>query len=208
MILITHEMQWATRADSYLTDQGIQSLLTSFLSWLSAHDMDGVPFSKWLYEACMEAGIEPIMALAMLQKEQSLVQKWKVGQMPTQNTLDWACGFGAFEGSKPEDRDPEYKGFAKQIKLMLARWKEYFSWKCIINWKTTPIALYDDNGKTGEKIIAGNLETALHLLYNPRMGSDDGVPLLKNIWTRYYSQAERLGVLENGKGRPDTGDAE
>lgn len=204
MILITHEMQWATRADSYLNDRGIQSLLASFQSWLSAHDMDGVPFSKWLYEACMEAGIEPIMALAMLQKEQSLVQKWKVGQMPVQSKLDWACGYGCPETG---GRNEAFKGFDKQIKAMLATWKKYLTWKQIINWKTTPIALYDDNGKTGEKIIAGNLETALHLLYNPRMGSDDGVPLLRNIWLRYYYQAERLGVLENGKGRPDIGQA-
>lgn len=196
--LIDDNMQWATRENAYLDADGIQKLLEHFNSWLKSYEMKkGFLFSAWLFEACCEYGIEPIMALAMLQKEASLIQKYKWPVKPADGVIDWCCGYGCPESG---GRKKEFKGFEKQITSMLASFQKYIDdapkkWPSIRSWKTWPVELYDDGGKTGEKVLAGNLETALHLLYNPRIDGD-GVDLLKNIWDRYYREANELNLIE------------
>lgn len=198
--LIDSNMQWASAEDAYLDSAGVQRFLEGFGSWLAKYKMpNGTAFSKWLWQKSIDHGIEPIMAMAMLQKEQSLIQKWRENDRPPQSKLDWACGYGASEGSRPENRDPDLKGFDVQIEKMLGSFQGYIDagneWPSIARWETVPVALYGDDGrKTGEKVLAGNLETALHLLYNPRIDGD-GVSLLKNIWDRYYDHAQKLNLI-------------
>lgn len=197
VLLIDENMQWATAEDAYLDADGVQKFLEGFNSWLKlfkvAHD---IPFSKWFWDKAIEHGIEPIMGLAMMQKEQSLIQKWQYPARPSQEKLDWACGYGCPETG---GRKEEFRGFEKQIDLMLGSFQRYIDggkkWPSIANWQNTAVALYKDGGRlTGEKVLAGNLETALHLLYNPRVDGD-GVSLLKTIWDRYYEKAQKLNLV-------------
>jgi len=198
--LIDENMQWATVDNAYLDSMGIQKFLEYVGSWLQMKKMnDGKAFSQWLFDHATAEGIEPIMAMAMLQKEQSLIQKWQFPSIPPASVTDWACGYGAPEGSKPANRDPKYKGLETQIVLMLQSFNKYIKngdkWPSIKHWQTTPVALYVDGGrKSGEKVLAGTLETALHLLYNPRVDGD-GVSLLKTIWDRYYEKAQKLNLI-------------
>lgn len=199
--LIYPNMHSATVEDAYLGPEQLQALLEHFSSWLSEHMINSRRFSDWIYEKATENEIEPIMALAMLQKEQSLVQRWRVGQRPPQHVLDWACGYGAAEGLPPEARDQSKKGFSKQIKYMLGAFAGYMSHPNIQNWQSTPIKLYGPD--RGRKVIAGNLETALHLRYNPRVGNgNDGISLLVRVWDRFYMEANSLGILNQTKGSP------
>lgn len=205
LTIIDPEMMWADKDNAYLDAAGIKAFLVSFDSWLKDYNVEMTewdeerktltkvgekPFNEWLFEAATFNGIDPIMALSMLQKEQSLIQKWRGDERPPQKVIDWACGYDC-----PEDGGHRYgnkfKGFATQVKSMLGTWERYRSWSPIKNWPTSPFYLYDKQ----ETVTAGNLETAMHLLYNPR---ESGVTLLKTIWDRYYEKAEKLGIIREG----------
>lgn len=69
------------------------------------------PVSTVLWEVSQEFSINPKVLLVTLQKEQGLLTK----TAPTQTQLDWALGFGCYDGSTPETRDPKYKGLGNQI---------------------------------------------------------------------------------------------
>jgi len=182
--LIDGDMMWCDADNAYLDADGIQKLLVQFGSWLKDFKVNGKPFSEWIFEVTTNAGIEPLMTLAMLQKESSLIQKYTT--QPKDKVLDYCLGFGC-----PEDgtRNPNYQGFEKQINAMLNAFSDkYLKWKEIINYASTPIYLYDQK----RKVLAGNKETALHLLYNPRY---DGVNLLKTIWERYYKICDDINII-------------
>lgn len=189
LTIIDNEMMWCTPDNAYVDSKGIQKLLEAFDSWLKDEKINGRPFSEWIFETSLHAGIEPLMTLAMLQKESSLIQKYH--NRPPDKLLDWCLGFGCPESG---GRNENYRGFTKQIDSMLEAFSEkYPKWPQVINFKTTPINIYGAQG--GEKVLAGNLETAMHLLYNPRLS--DGVELLKTVWDRMYSKAEELGIIND-----------
>lgn len=182
--LIDVDMMWCDVENAYIDANGIQKLLVQFGSWLKEFKVNDRPFNEWIFEVTTNAGIEPIMTLAMLQKESSLVQKYST--RPKDKVLDYCLGFGCPENGT---RNPNYQGFEKQINSMIDAFSnKYLKWNEIINYASTPIYLYD----TKEKVLAGNKETALHLLYNPRY---EGVKLLKDIWDRYYSICDKLNIL-------------
>src|SRR5574340_68189 len=69
------------------------------------------PVSQLVWEVSQEFNVNPKVMLVMLQKEQSLLE----ATAPSQNALDWAFGFGCYDGSTPDTRDPKYKGLGNQI---------------------------------------------------------------------------------------------
>lgn len=180
---IDDEMMFADKENSYIDINGIQGLLDRFGSFLREFYVDQKKFSTWLYDLCMEHGIEPIFALAMLQKESSLVQMYK--SKPPMVVLDWCCGFGCPETG---GRNPKYKGFAVQIHSMLDCWGRYKKVKQVKDFANTKVFLYD----TKEWVLADDEATAMNLYYNPRR---EGIELLEKIWYRYYEECEKLNLL-------------
>jgi len=179
---IDNDMMYATVENAYLDAAGVQKLLEFLGSWLKDYKINGRQFSEWLFEAATAAGIEPIFALAMLQKEQGITQ---AKTKPVKRVLDRACGFGCPDNAPDKT---EYYGFEKQILSMLSQFEKYDEWDCIINYKDTPVKLVD----TGETVLAGNEPTAKNLLYNPWL---EGITILKKVWNRYYNISKELKFI-------------
>lgn len=105
------------RAWGSLSAPDIQAFLERYTgvldTTLAPRHSDGTmqPVSLLIAEVSQEFSINPKVLLVMLQKEQSLLTK----TAPSQTTLDWALGFGCYDGSTPETRDPKYKGLGNQI---------------------------------------------------------------------------------------------
>lgn len=105
------------RASGSLSAADIQAFLEKYPgvldTTLAPRHADGSmqPVSLLIWEVSQEFSINPKVLLTMLQKEQGLLTK----TAPTQTTLDWAFGFGCYDGSTPETRDPKYKGLGNQI---------------------------------------------------------------------------------------------
>ena len=105
------------RASSSLSASDIQAFLERYTgvldTTLAPRHSDGTmqPVSLLIAEVSAEFNVNPKVLLVMLQKEQSLITK----TAPSQTTLDWALGFGCYDGSTPETRDPKYKGLGNQI---------------------------------------------------------------------------------------------
>ncbi|MDO8848710.1 MAG: hypothetical protein Q7W51_10040 [Coriobacteriia bacterium] len=105
------------RASGSLSAADIQAFLERYTgvldTTLAARHSDGTmqPVSLLIWEVSQEFNINPKVLLTMLQKEQSLITK----TAPSQTTLDWALGFGCYDGSTPETRNPIYCGLGNQI---------------------------------------------------------------------------------------------
>lgn len=157
------------------TTYGTRSFLADFVT------DDGIPFSRALHDASMEAGVNPLVMLVTLQKESSLVSKTK---RPSQYKLDYALGCGC-----PDGRDcmTGYRGLDKQIACAA---------KLIHEAK---VAL-DGGGKTvsgrrpggymttsdGKTLRLANEATTILYTYTPWvLYKSGGNWLFWNIWRRY-----------------------
>ncbi len=89
-----------------LTQQQIQDFLAAKGSGLSQQYCGKLP-SQMIYDSAQKYLVSPIMLLAMLQTEQSLVSN----PSPSERQLDWALGYG-----KTDDRTIErFRGLENQI---------------------------------------------------------------------------------------------
>lgn len=101
-------------AESYLTADQLQAFLekTPYDSrcWLADEVIDGRRASDVLVETSRERHLNPLMVLARMQVEQSLVSKTA---RPKQSKIDKAFGCGCPDNSSCNEK---YKGLANQIR--------------------------------------------------------------------------------------------
>ncbi|MHB1322727.1 MAG: hypothetical protein ACYC6J_02450 [Coriobacteriia bacterium] len=179
------------RASGSMSAQDIQAFLERYPGvldvTLAARRADGTmqPVSLLIWEVAQEFNINPKVLLVTLQKEQSLLTR----TAPSQTTLDWALGFGCYDGSTPETRDPKFKGLGNQIWYaaraldMYAEttWKPGLKRTICINCVTTPYT-------PDIEFVAENLSTFKLYVYTPH--SHGPTPDIHGgnylFWTLYW----------------------
>jgi hypothetical protein len=158
------------RASSSLSAADIQAFLekqTGVLdTTLAPRHADGTmqPVSLLIWEVSQEFNVNPKVLLVMLQKEQSLLTK----TAPSQNTLDWALGFGCYDGSTPETRDQKYKGLGNQIWYAAQALNSYAETSWVPGQKRTICTNCVTQAYTpNTEFVAANLATYKLYVYTP-----------------------------------------
>jgi hypothetical protein len=82
--------------------------------WLADEKVSGIRAADAVVNAARTAGLNPIVLLARMQVEKSLIGKTV---RPSQNAIDYAFGCGCPDGSAC---DPKYRGLDKQIACAVA----------------------------------------------------------------------------------------
>lgn len=159
----------------------------------------GQKASEVIAQTALMYQINPKFLLALLQKEQSLVED----PSPSQKQYDWATGYSCYNSQCAE----QYRGFYAQINaaanlFMNRYWSDLSATNCTItNWcvgrpKTT---------QDGYIIIPGNKATAALLTYTPYRGgtltSQGKVGAnysFWKIWRRWFGEFEQITFWPNG----------
>ncbi len=190
--------------DRDIFDLGTMDLtaLRSFLNQRGAlgrmkiADIDGVEKepAEIIWRVATSYKVNPKYLLALLQKEQSLVEDTS----PTQRQLDWAMGFGVCDSCSKEDpRIQAYKGFANQIEYAAKQHRERYLFQLL--GKGTTISGYAP-GKLavvdGQNIKPVNNATAMLYTYTPHI---HGNLNLWRIWRRWFSLSFPDGTVAQGK---------
>lgn len=149
-------------------------------------DIDGKKklASKIIYRAAVEYRINPQVLLTILQKEQTLVT-----QVPPkgkqQNQLDWATGFGAYDGRRPVER---FRGFAVQIDRAAWRLRYFLEHPWEFRHRVSQTYRID-----WHKVTPQNTATAALYNYTPHLR---GNKLFFKIWQKWFAQP--IGVYADG----------
>ncbi len=205
--------------DSDLFDLGgitladIQAFLSEkgTLGRYRAKDIDGVEKSaaEIIWRVSNAYQINPKYLMALLQKEQSLVE----GAYPKQKQFDWATGYGVCDScSKDDPRIQDFKGFANQLEWAAKQHREKYLLQILS--KGVTIA-GNAPGKTvlidGKRVTPANNATAMLYSYTPHI---HGNVTLWNIWQRWYaltfpegtivrgSRSHQLYLLRHGQKKP------
>ncbi len=159
-------------------------------------DTDGVmkPIADIVWRVSQSYKINPKYLLALMQKEQSLVED----PDPSQKQFDWATGYGVCDTCSMSDPSvQQFKGFASQIEWSAKQFREKYLMQILGKGSTlTGIAL----GKTvmvdGLAIKPANNATAMLYTYTPHI---HGNLNLWRIWTRWFSITYPDGTIVRAK---------
>lgn len=148
-----------------------------------------------IYYTAQDFQISPKFLIALLQKEQSLIEN----NNPSQYNYDWATGYAVCDGC--DINDPyiqRYKGFYNQVYGAAKRIRQGYLPNLESNGRTIS-GLGPNNPKTidGVLINPANNATAIVYTYTPHL---HGNKLLWTIWNRYFTRAYPDGTLLNVDG--------
>lgn len=178
-----------------MTLHEIQSFLENsngILGSYETYDIDNKKklASKIIYRASQEYSVNPQVILTLVQKEQTLITK--PPQKPSQ--LDWATGFGAYDGRRPVQR---FKGFSIQIDRAAWRLRYFLEHPWEFRYRA---------GQTyrisWQKVIPQNSATAALYNYTPHV---KGNKLFWKIWQKWFAKKEGKfpdGSLLRAHGEP------
>jgi len=173
-------------SDAELTDWDSMSIVNiqtflqkknSYLAYFYANDIDGGvrTSAEIIWRAAKQYLISPRVILALLQKEQSLIENPR----PSQYNLDWATGYARcddYSVCNPE-AVAEHKGFANQVDDATG----WFRWFLDNNGKGLK-----QPGKTytidGRQITPKNLATAALYSYTPHWNGNYNFWSIMNKW--------------------------
>ncbi len=164
----------------------VQDLLASkgTLGTYRTTDIDGKDYlaSEIIWRVATSYKINPKYLVALLQKEQSLVEH----PAPTQKQFDWATGYGVCDSCSKDDPSIQgFKGFANQIEWAAKQHREKYLLQILGKGQT--IAGYT-SGKParidGQLITPANNATAMLYSYTPHIHGNKN---LWNIWQRWFS---------------------
>lgn len=171
----------------------------SALAVLKLKDIDGVEKrpADILWRVAGSYKINPKYLLALIQKEQSLVE----GRAPSQKQLDWAAGYAVCDSCSMDDPDIQaFKGFANQIEYAAKQHRERYLFQMLTSGTT--IGGYAP-GKLSYvdayPIIPENQATAMLYSYTPHLHGNQN---LWRIWKRWFALALPDGTVVRDK---DTG---
>lgn len=164
-------------------------------------DIDGVPktAAEIIWRVATSYKINPKYLLALIQKEQSLVED----SNPSQKQFDWAAGYGVCDTCSKDDPDVQaFKGFASQLEWAAKQHREKYLLQLLSSGMTRA-------GKAPGKLISvdglsvtpKNNATAMLYSYTPHM---NGNLNLWRIWRRWFSLSYPDGTVVQGKGTGKT----
>lgn len=144
--------------------------------------------SDLIFRASRNHRVSPKFLLALLQKEQSLVEE----ATPKTTQLDWATGYGCLDGQPCNER---WRGFHKQINSAAEQFRYYYDHINEYNFRPGKASNIDDR-----IIIPRNITTAALYNYTPHL---HGNKLMKDIWLRYFATQLPDGTLVKVVDNPD-----
>lgn len=159
-------------------------------------DMDGTEKSaaEIIWRVATSYKINPKYLLALMQKEQSLVED----PTPTLKQFDWATGYGVCDNCALDDPAIQsFKGFANQLEWAAKQHREKYLLQILGRGKT--IAGYAPGQAAmidGQRIIPANQATAMLYSYTPHL---HGNLNLWRIWQRWFSLLFPDGTIVQAK---------
>lgn len=159
-------------------------------------DTDGSPktAAEIIWRVAMTYKINPKYLLALLQKEQSLVED----PNPDQKQFDWATGYAICDNcSKDDPSVQEFKGFASQVEWAAKQHREKYLLQ-ILSIGTTRAGKAAGKEMTldGMSVTPVNNATAMLYSYTPHI---HGNLNLWRIWRRWFSMTYPDGTVVRGK---------
>lgn len=155
-------------------------------------DIDGKekPASEIIWRIANSYAINPQYLLALMQKEQSLVEDLH----PTQKQFDWATGYGVCDACSMNDpRIQEYKGFASQLEWAAKQHREKYLGQLLSRGTTiSGQGLGRQVLIDGAFITPANNATAMLYSYTPHL---HGNLNLWRIWQRWFAPTFPDGTL-------------
>ena len=144
--------------------------------------LDGISQRKpgdIITEAAKIYGVNPKFLLALIQKEQSLVDD----PSPSPCQIDWAAGYGRPDGSTCGSGDARYRGFTAQV-VNAAAYARYFYDKDLSGDRRS-FGFFSGQPASidGRMVVPANIATAMLYSYNPHL---HGNTLLSSIWARWF----------------------
>ncbi|MBI4091104.1 MAG: hypothetical protein HY422_03695 [Candidatus Komeilibacteria bacterium] len=170
----------------------IQRFLESKGSYLSNYFMpldtgERVSAGELIFRAAQNHRINPQFLLALLQKEQGLVEE----VTPKQTQLDWATGYGCFDNQPCNER---WRGFHKQINSAAEQFRYYYEHISEYNFRPGKASSVD-----GQTIVPQNIVTAAMYNYTPHL---QGNALFKALWDKYFVTLLPDGTVVKVEGDP------
>ncbi|MDF1496890.1 MAG: hypothetical protein P1P90_02420 [Patescibacteria group bacterium] len=162
------------------------------LADLQVKDTDGTmkPAVDVIWRVANVYKMNPKYLLALLQKEQSLVED----PAPSERQLDWAMGYGVCDSCSKDDPDiQDFKGFANQVEWASRQHREKYLMQLLtfgstIAGKGVGITMNID----GIVVTPQNQATAMLYSYTPHI---HGNLNLWKIWQRWFSLAFPNGSI-------------
>ncbi len=188
-----------TDANSWNLDQ-IQAFLIAKKSVLANYfdSITGLRASQIIYQSAQDFQINPKFLIALIQKEQSLVEH----PSPQPSQFDWATGYAVCDGCSTNDPALEkFKGFYNQVYNAAKRIRTSY----LFDLETSGMTL-SGFGPGITKLVNGipvkpvNNATAAVYTYTPHL---HGNRLLAQIWRRFFSQSYPDGSLVKVDNEPD-----
>lgn len=178
----------------------IQSFLINKASGLANYSdpVTSLKASQVIKRSADDFQISPKFLLALVQKEQSLVENTN----PSQYNLDWATGYAVCDGC--DINDPliqKFKGFYNQVYNAAKRIRNDYLSSLEKTGRTISghgpgIAKQVD----GVTVVPANNATAIVYTYTPHI---KGNRLLWTVWNRYFTRAYPDGTLVNVDGEKE-----
>lgn len=166
------------------------------LGRITLADIDGVDKrpAEIIWRVATSYKINPKYLLALLQKEQSLIED----PNPSQRQFDWAAGFAVCDSCSMDDPTIQaYKGFANQLEYAAKQHRERYLLQ-LLGGRTTISGYAPGITKTvsGIEVTPRNNATAMLYTYTPHVHGNQN---LWRIWRRWFSRDLPDGTLVRGK---------
>jgi len=160
------------------------------------YDCDGITLSENPTEEerknkCEPITINPKFLLVLLQKEQSLL----TAQNPSQSQLDWAMGYGCFDGQACNEK---WRGFGKQVNSAALQFYDYMRNPHHYPYLANREYTVSNTGKPDSIIRPQNQATASLYNYTPHVYN--GNYNFFNLWMKYFTRSYPNGSLVQVKG--------
>ncbi len=218
-IMVQARDQNSVITDRELTDSATMDISTvdrflknkGALGYKFFQDTDGITRTpaEIIWRVATTHAINPQFLLALIQKEQSLVDDPR----PSQDQIDWAAGYGICDSClKSDPLLQRFRGFGKQIEGAARQFREDYLPRIALAGETSARM---SPGRTasidGIAVTPQNAATAALYTYTPHL---HGNLLLATIWDKWFTKKYPDGALlrslgdqsvwkiENGKKRP------
>lgn len=151
-----------------------------------------------IYSTAQDFQISPKFLLALLQKEQSLIED----PSPSNSSYDWATGYAVCDGC--DVNDPviqKFKGFYNQVYNAAKRIRLYYlpqlesSGRTISGFGPGLAKVVD-----GLTVVPANRATAIVYTYTPHL---HGNQVLWTVWNKYFTRSYPDGTLLNVEGEKE-----
>lgn len=174
--LIAYQTMSALDIQRFLEHKG--SYLANF--FISLDTGERISAAEHIFRVAQTHRVNPRFLLALMQKEQSLVET----PTPQPRQLDWAMGYGCFDNQPCNER---WRGFHKQVNSAAEQFRYYFD-----NIHEYPYRPGKSVTIDSTLVTPKNTLTAALYNYTPHL---HGNLLMRQIWDRYFQTQLPDGTL-------------